>query len=80
MITFVNSRCKALEEKGLLYVGSGVSGGEEGARYGPSLMPGGHKDAWPHIKSIFQVIYWFYVILYFMNLFIFFYFSSLFIV
>lgn len=39
-------RCKSLKEKNLLFVGSGVSGGEEGARYGPSLMPGGHKDAW----------------------------------
>lgn len=47
-------RCKELEEKGLLFVGSGVSGGEEGARYGPSLMPGGSTAAWPHIKEIFQ--------------------------
>lgn len=37
-------------------MGSGVSGGEDGARYGPSLMPGGHKEAWPHIKAIFQGI------------------------
>lgn len=49
-------RYEQLKEKGLLFVGSGVSGGEEGARYGPSLMPGGHPDAWPHIKSIFQDI------------------------
>uniref|UniRef100_A0A3Q2P5C4 6-phosphogluconate dehydrogenase, decarboxylating n=1 Tax=Fundulus heteroclitus TaxID=8078 RepID=A0A3Q2P5C4_FUNHE len=49
-------RCKSLKEKGFLFVGSGVSGGEEGARYGPSLMPGGHKEAWPHIKDIFQSI------------------------
>lgn len=49
-------RCKYVEEKGLLYVGSGVSGGEEGARYGPSLMPGGSNDAWPAIKGIFQSI------------------------
>lgn len=48
-------RCKALAPKGLLFIGSGVSGGEEGARYGPSLMPGGNPKAWPHIKSIFQV-------------------------
>ncbi|KAI0082211.1 6-phosphogluconate dehydrogenase [Panus rudis PR-1116 ss-1] len=47
-------RCKELEAKGLLFVGSGVSGGEEGARYGPSLMPGGSPAAWPHIKEIFQ--------------------------
>lgn len=49
-------RCDELKAKGLLYVGSGVSGGEEGARYGPSLMPGGHKEAWPLIKDIFQSI------------------------
>ena len=49
-------RTKYVEEKGLLYVGSGVSGGEEGALKGPSLMPGGSKDAWPHIKGIFQSI------------------------
>lgn len=49
-------RAKSLEEKGLLFVGSGVSGGEEGARYGPSLMPGGSPKAWPHIKPIFQGI------------------------
>ncbi|XP_078483772.1 6-phosphogluconate dehydrogenase, decarboxylating-like [Ciona intestinalis] len=49
-------RCKNLEEKGLLFVGSGVSGGEDGARYGPSLMPGGSPKAWPHIKDIFQGI------------------------
>lgn len=48
-------RCDELKAKGLLFVGSGVSGGEEGARYGPSLMPGGHKEAWPLIKDIFQV-------------------------
>ena len=39
-----------------MFVGSGVSGGEDGARYGPSLMPGGAPDAWPHIKPIFQGI------------------------
>ena len=49
-------RAKSLAEKGLLFVGSGVSGGEDGARYGPSLMPGGHPDAWPHVKAIFQGI------------------------
>lgn len=49
-------RCKYVEEQGLLYVGSGVSGGEEGARHGPSLMPGGSKDAWPAIKEIFQSV------------------------
>jgi 6-phosphogluconate dehydrogenase len=49
-------RYKALKEKGILFVGSGVSGGEEGARHGPSLMPGGNPEAWPHIKAIFQSI------------------------
>jgi len=47
-------RTKELEAKGLLFVGSGVSGGEEGARNGPSLMPGGSNAAWPAIKEIFQ--------------------------
>ncbi|KAJ3362391.1 6-phosphogluconate dehydrogenase, decarboxylating [Kappamyces sp. JEL0680] len=49
-------RCKELEAKGILFVGTGVSGGEEGARYGPSIMPGGSPAAWPHIKDIFQAI------------------------
>lgn len=49
-------RSKQLGEQGLLFVGSGVSGGEEGARHGPSLMPGGHSAAWPAIKPIFQAI------------------------
>lgn len=49
-------RTKDLEAKGILFVGSGVSGGEDGARYGPSLMPGGNPKAWPHIKPIFQAI------------------------
>lgn len=47
-------RTKELEDKGLLFVGCGVSGGEEGARFGPSMMPGGSKAAWPHLKDIFQ--------------------------
>ena len=47
-------RTAYLESKGILFVGSGVSGGEEGARYGPSLMPGGNPAAWPAIKDIFQ--------------------------
>ncbi|RMJ26772.1 hypothetical protein PHISP_02372 [Aspergillus sp. HF37] len=51
-----NRRTKALAEKGISFVGSGVSGGEEGARYGPSLMPGGNEAAWPHIKNIFQAL------------------------
>ena len=49
-------RCDYLAKKGLLFVGAGVSGGEEGARHGPSIMPGGHKEAWPHLKNIFQSI------------------------
>ena len=44
------------ESKGLLYIGTGVSGGEEGALKGPSMMPGGSKDAWPLVKPIFQSI------------------------
>lgn len=51
-----NRRYEELKQKGIHFVGSGVSGGEEGARYGPSLMPGGAKEAWPHIKEIFQSI------------------------
>ena len=49
-------RASYLSQNGILFVGSGVSGGEEGARHGPSLMPGGHKEAWPHIQPIFQSI------------------------
>jgi len=49
-------RTKKVEEAGLLFVGTGVSGGEEGALKGPSMMPGGSKEAWPHIKEIFQAI------------------------
>jgi 6-phosphogluconate dehydrogenase len=47
-------RAKEVEAKGLLYIGTGVSGGEEGARKGPSIMPGGSPAAWPHVKAIFQ--------------------------
>jgi len=49
-------RTKYVESKGLLYVGTGVSGGEEGALNGPSMMPGGSPDAWPAVKPIFQAI------------------------
>jgi len=49
-------RTKQLEAKGLLFIGTGVSGGEEGARKGPSIMPGGSPAAWPHVKNIFQSI------------------------
>ncbi len=49
-------RTKYLDEKGILFIGTGVSGGEEGARHGPSLMPGGNPKAWPLVKEIFQAI------------------------
>src|SRR5918999_1063765 len=49
-------RTKYVEGKGLLYIGTGVSGGEEGALKGPSMMPGGSPDAWPAVKPIFQAI------------------------
>jgi 6-phosphogluconate dehydrogenase len=49
-------RTKYLEEKGLLFIGTGVSGGEEGARRGPSIMPGGSPKAWPLVKDIFEAI------------------------
>ncbi|MGA2640514.1 MAG: decarboxylating NADP(+)-dependent phosphogluconate dehydrogenase [Spirochaetia bacterium] len=49
-------RARSLAEKGLLFIGTGVSGGEEGARHGPSLMPGGDPRAWPLVKEIFQAI------------------------
>jgi len=56
LYTDSNRRTNDLKEKGILFVGSGVSGGEEGARFGPSIMPGGHKGAWLDIKEIFQAI------------------------
>jgi 6-phosphogluconate dehydrogenase len=49
-------RTNYLESKGLLFIGTGVSGGEEGARFGPSMMPGGSVAAWPLVKDIFQAI------------------------
>jgi 6-phosphogluconate dehydrogenase len=49
-------RLKALEGSGILYIGTGVSGGEEGALRGPAIMPGGDPAAWPHVKPIFQKI------------------------
>ncbi len=49
-------RTKYVESKGLLYIGTGVSGGEEGALHGPSMMPGGSLAAWPLVKPIFQAI------------------------
>lgn len=49
-------RVKYVESKGLYFIGTGVSGGEEGALLGPSIMPGGSKNAWPEVKPIFQGI------------------------
>jgi len=49
-------RTNYLEEKGILFIGTGVSGGEEGALLGPSIMPGGNPEAWPSVKPIFQAI------------------------
>ncbi|AUH45713.1 6-phosphogluconate dehydrogenase, decarboxylating [Chlamydia psittaci RD1] len=49
-------RCRDLKEKGILFIGMGISGGEEGARHGPAIMPGGNSDAWPEIAPIFQSI------------------------
>jgi 6-phosphogluconate dehydrogenase len=49
-------RAEHVESKGLLYIGTGVSGGEEGARHGPSIMPGGSPEAWPYVKPILQDI------------------------
>ncbi len=49
-------RAATLEERGLRFVGAGVSGGEEGARNGPSIMPGGSAEAWPLVKDVFQSI------------------------
>ncbi len=54
--TDTERRVAALKSKGILFVGSGISGGEEGARHGASIMPGGNIEAWPHIKPIFQAI------------------------
>ena len=49
-------RTREMQSKGLLYIGTGVSGGEEGARFGPAMMPGGSPQAWPLVKDIFQAI------------------------
>ncbi|MCS6850321.1 MAG: decarboxylating NADP(+)-dependent phosphogluconate dehydrogenase [Gemmataceae bacterium] len=49
-------RTREMKARGLLYIGTGVSGGEEGALRGPSIMPGGDPAAWPHVKPIFQAI------------------------
>ncbi|MGE3954725.1 MAG: decarboxylating NADP(+)-dependent phosphogluconate dehydrogenase [Parachlamydiales bacterium] len=49
-------RVNELKEKGIFFIGTGISGGEEGARHGPSIMPGGNPEAWPHVKPILQAI------------------------
>ncbi len=49
-------RVNELKAKGIFFIGTGISGGEEGARHGPSIMPGGNPDGWPIIKPIFQGI------------------------
>jgi 6-phosphogluconate dehydrogenase len=49
-------RAKYIESKGMRFIGTGISGGEEGARHGPSIMPGGSSEAWPYVKDIFQGI------------------------
>ena len=49
-------RCETLKVKGIIFLGVGISGGEEGARHGPSIMPGGNPEGWPHVKEIFQSI------------------------
>src|SRR4026208_1910694 len=51
-----NRRVKYVDSKGQLHIGTGVSGGEEGARRGPSIMPGGSPKAWPAVKEIFQAV------------------------
>jgi len=56
LFTDSNRRTKELGEKGFHYIGTGVSGGEEGARFGPSIMPGGDPAAWEAVKPIFQAI------------------------
>jgi 6-phosphogluconate dehydrogenase len=56
LFTDSNRRTRELSAKGILFIGTGVSGGEEGARRGPSIMPGGNPAAWPHVKEIFQAI------------------------
>ncbi|TXI42791.1 MAG: decarboxylating NADP(+)-dependent phosphogluconate dehydrogenase [Nitrosomonas sp.] len=56
LYTDTQRRCDDLTAKGINYIGTGISGGEEGARHGPSIMPGGNPDAWPHVSDILQSI------------------------
>src|ERR1017187_637802 len=56
LYTDSNRRSKELAVRGILFIGAGISGGEDGARFGPSIMPGGNPVAWPLVKEIFQAI------------------------
>lgn len=56
LFTDTNRRVETLKAKGIIFIGAGISGGEEGARHGPSIMPGGNADGWPYLKDIFQGI------------------------
>lgn len=56
LFTDTTRRCKDLKAKGIIFIGTGISGGEEGARHGPSIMPGGNFEGWAHVKDIFQGI------------------------
>lgn len=56
LFTDTNRRCDELRKKGIFFIGAGISGGEEGARHGPSIMPGGNPEGWPLVKNIFQSI------------------------
>lgn len=56
LFTDTNRRVESLKQKGIIFIGAGISGGEEGARHGPSIMPGGNSEGWLHVKAIFQGI------------------------
>ena len=56
LFTDSTRRTRELAAKGILFLGVGISGGEEGARHGPSIMPGGAPEAWPHVKPILKSI------------------------
>ncbi len=56
LYTDTTRRVRALDQQGIIYLGTGISGGEEGARNGPSIMPGGNKKGWPLVKDILQSI------------------------
>jgi 6-phosphogluconate dehydrogenase len=56
LFTDTTRRTRALADRGILYIGSGISGGEDGARHGPAIMPGGNAAAWPALREMFQAI------------------------